>query len=438
MDTSVIGWGQSIDPSRYTAGQRTWQDMATGDSGGQWTTGPGTWNLEGLNFGNAPEQGATAVVDNGVFSGWKGLDGNYWIPTSKVGAAQSQGPMQFGPDVNGWSKNLSGQVQGYNQNEVPAWMKYGTLGALGAMGAYGAAVAAPALIGGSGSSLAPLAGAAPGEAAGAFTGSALAPEAIAGGAGAGGGATSLLGDVVPAGAQPGFGLTPGLEQIATGAAPGGTVSKSMFETLLNRLKNGENIWDITQKFTGGPANTSQGKVGGTGNSILDLLAGVYGARQTKDMSGNLKDMYSAALGRQKPFIDQLLASYQDPNSYYNSNEYKGLASVYQNQVDRQAAAKGRMANPTDREVLLQKHALQNLDEYRKTLTGNINALDPSRYADPYAKGVMAEAYANTPLFTAAGAMGGAGGGGVGNVINTLAQAGSTAEDIWKLVSGWFA
>lgn len=220
--------------------------------------------------------------------------------------------------------------------------------------------------------------------------------------------------------------------VATTAAEGGSILSSIQQA----VKAGMPVLEAIQKF-GGALTQQSGQPGGGGRSILDLLGAYYSAQQNKDYAGNLKGIYSDLTARQNQFRDQLLASYQDPNTFYNSNQWKGLESVYQNQVDRQAAAKGRLANPTDREVLLQKHAMQELEKYRSGLKEAAGLTRPEAALDPLAKGYQAEAWANSPLFTATGGFRAGGGTDIGNIINVLGEAGSTAQDIWKFISGFF-
>jgi hypothetical protein len=190
---------------------------------------------------------------------------------------------------------------------------------------------------------------------------------------------------------------------------------------------------------GQPGQTGQG--GGNMGSLLDLLAGYMGNKNLKDYAGNAKEPYSDAVGRQKPYLDQLLASYQDPNTFYNSNQWKGLESVYQNSIDRGAAKTGTLANPTAREVLLQDHAMKSLEDYRRGLTNAAGITNPAQFLSPYSEGIKAEASAGAQagLNAALGRMRTGGGtpNDFQNVIKTITDAGSTVEDIWDFVSGWF-
>lgn len=210
------------------------------------------------------------------------------------------------------------------------------------------------------------------------------------------------------------------------------------------VKQGMSVSEAIKQIMGGGGGAGGGAggsgVAGGNNGILDLIAGLYSAKQMKDYSGNLKDMYSSQLGRQQPFYNQLLASYQDPNTFYNSNQWKGLESVYQNSIDRQAAKVGRLANPTDREVLLQAHAMKQLENYRSGLRGDVQATDPAKYADAYAKGLQAEAYANAAPWAAIGNMANRPGGVAGSVATTVGQIDDILKaggDIWDVISGWF-
>lgn len=246
--------------------------------------------------------------------------------------------------------------------------------------------------------------------------------------------------------------TPGLVELGGGgagftgstAATGGATSLSALPgagtasgggSFLELLKEyGPKAYELV---AGSPGQ--DGKGGSRG--IIDLLAGYYSSQQNKDLSGNLKGMYSDQRGLQNPYNDLLRASYQDPNVFYNSNQWKGLESVYQNKIDRQAAKGGTIANPTDRERLLQNYAMQELERFRGGLKDAVNAYDPTRLAPIAEKGYNVEANANNPLWAGAGRAGtggpGEGGFSTENYIKQISSTASTAEQIYNLISKWF-
>ena len=141
--------------------------------------------------------------------------------------------------------------------------------------------------------------------------------------------------------------------------------------------------------------------GGFLDDLFGVGKGIYDARQNKDYSNNMKQFYGDALARQDPIRQRLMESYTNPNSFYDSNQWKGLESVYQNSIDRGAAKGGTLANPTAREALLQSYAMKELGNYRQGLTDQMRALDPSKYAEQWSKGSEAERMANMPVGSAA-------------------------------------
>lgn len=347
-------------------------------------------------------------------------------------------------------------VPDYSQQANAKWdtnkLHEGLVGALSpiAIGLGGYALASAAGVAGAGA-----AGGASGATGGltAAEAAALSSEAAGGITGIGAGGTTAAEAAaaagLPVGMTEGAGAASGLVELGGGGAGytgsvapvGGATSTTAlpsssifggmdFTELVT--KYGKDAAGLIQQF----AQSSGGQAGqnGQGGGILDLLKAYYDSQQNKDLSGNLKAMYSDALGRQQPYLQQLLASYQDPDSFYKSNQWKGLESVYQNQIDRKAASTGRMANPTDREVLLQAHAMKGLEDYRTGLRGSISALDPAKYADPYAKGLMAEAFANTPIGAALGRNGIK---SVEDLVGQISSGVTSAGKIWDIFKEFF-
>jgi hypothetical protein len=127
--------------------------------------------------------------------------------------------------------------------------------------------------------------------------------------------------------------------------------------------------------------------------------------------------------------------------FYGSNQWKGLESVYQNKIDRQAAKGGTNANTIDREVKLNNYAMQELEKFRGGLKEAVSAYDPTRLAPIAEKGYNTEAGANNPMWAGLGraGTGGPGEGGISteNYIKTISNTASTAEEIYDLISKWF-
>jgi len=223
--------------------------------------------------------------------------------------------------------------------------------------------------------------------------------------------------------------------------------------IYGKAKKGFNLYD---QFTQSP-NTSRAPAqsgaqsgtpdwmsmitGGNGNTgLLDLWGAIEGSRQTKDYSGNMKNLYDQAQARRQPVLDKLNESYTNPNSFYDSNQWKGLESVYQNSIDRKAGQAGRLANPTDREVLLQQHAMKGLEDYRKGLRDEVTTLSPDNYINPITRGYELESRANNP-YGALGGRGSVGGpgmqGGGGSLGSLLTSAYGGAQQIPAAVRNLF-
>lgn len=363
---------------------------------------------EGVDYGPAPVPGAKPAFDNnGNFIGFgmpgsgggggSGLFGDFgstrtlgtqWIVDPETGMLSDPYNMTSTPSVSGATKFMS--------YAMPIAMMAG----LGA-GAAGGAFSGGAAAGGAGA------------------------EAGAGAGGLlelGGGGAGFTGSTAATGGATSLSALPGAEIAGSGS-------------FLDLLKEyGPKAYELV---AGSPGK--DGKGGSRG--IIDLLAGYYSSQQNKDLSGNLKGMYSDQRGLQNPYNDLLRASYQDPNVFYNSNQWKGLESVYQNKIDRQAAKGGTIANPTDRERLLQNYAMQELEKFRGGLKDAVNAYDPTRLASIAEKGYNVEANANNPLWAGAGRAGtggpGEGGFSTENYIKQISSTASTAEQIYNLISKWF-
>lgn len=167
-----------------------------------------------------------------------------------------------------------------------------------------------------------------------------------------------------------------------------------------------------------------GGQGGGQTGIMDIIGGIDGSRQAKDHSQNLKRMYDEAQARRQPVLDRLNESYTNPNSFYDSNQWKGLESVYQNNIDRQASAGGTIANPMDREAKLNNYAMKELENYRTGLRDQMGKLNPDAYINPMTRSAELEARARNPLY-AMGGRGSVGGpgtqGGAGGLEGIIRQ-----------------
>jgi hypothetical protein len=411
-----------------------WTSYAGTTEGDRWSQGPqGVWDLDPtVDYGAPPEPGMTPFFGNdGRIAGWggartgdagMGLFGNF-------GGDQTRSTYFYNPDG---TLRKDQEVHSPSRDSMTNFMSYAVPIGMAA----GAATQMPGFLASQGLTGAPSAVGAEGA-----IGS-LGVEPIAGsGFSMGSGGATAFGQPFSAGATlAGAGEAGGsLMGLSNLAGVGGAASSGMsaLNKITDLVSKGMDISKAVQMVQGG----GQGQGGGGMGSLLDLISGYMGNKNLKDYAGNAKEPYSDAVGRQKPFLDQLLASYQDPNTFYNSNQWKGLESVYQNSIDRDAAKSGRLANPTDREVLLQQHAMKGLEDYRRGLAGAAGITNPAQFLSPYSEGIKAEASAGAQagLNAALGRMRTGGGtpNDFQNVIKTITDAGSTVEDIWDFVSGWF-
>ena len=404
-----------------------WQSYGMGWSGDQpqpqdWKD-PGFWKADpNVDYGQAPIAGAQRTFDNdGNASGWA-MNGNSILTQEEYDRM-----MQTGATTKGWRAPPSVTRHGDYYIVPSQWEGENHLSRKGRLSKYATMAAGATILGAGAAAYAGAGGAAAGGAGtGATSGTAAgltasSPEVLAGLYGAAG--EPLVGGLTLA------------EAGAAGAIPGVAGTSSGGGSFLELLKEyGPKAYELVAGNNG-----QDGKGGSRG--IIDLLAGYYSSQQNKDLSGNLKGMYSDQRGLQNPYNALLRASYEDPNVFYGSNQWKGLESVYRNKIDRQAAKGGTIANQMDREVKLNNYAMQELEKFRGGLKDAVNAYDPTRLAPIAEKGYNVEANANNPMWAGAGRAGtggpGQGGYSTENYIKQISSTASTAEDIYNLISKWF-
>lgn len=440
-----------------------WQSYGMGWSGDQpqpqdWKD-PGFWKADpNVDYGQAPIAGAQRTFDNdGNASGWA-MNGN-----SILSQEEYDRMMQTGATTKGWRAPPSVTRHGDYYIVPSQWEGENHLSRKGRLSKYATMAAGATILGAGAAAYAGAGGALGGAGTSGLTGAeaaALSAEAAGGVTGIGAGGTTAAeaaaaagigGSAAPAGltasspevlaglyggaGEPLIGGMTLSEAGAAGAIPGVAGTSSGSGSFLELLKEyGPKAYELVAGNQG-----QDGKGGSRG--IIDLLAGYYSSQQNKDLSGNLKGMYSDQRGLQNPYNALLRASYEDPNVFYGSNQWKGLESVYRNKIDRLAAKGGTNANAIDREVKLNNYAMQELEKFRGGLKDAVNAYDPTRLAPIAEKGYNVEANANNPMWAGAGRAGtggpGQGGYSTENYIKTISSTASTAEDIYNLISKWF-
>jgi hypothetical protein len=451
MPNPTNSWNQMSSP--YTPKMGKWIDYSGATEGDRWSQQPqGIWGMDpNVDYGQAPEPGMSPYFDQqGRMAGWtsnqdvgngSGLFGNFGdggnFTTYSIDPMTGQMSGPQGGSVTKSRNSMTNLMSYAMPIAMASGMGYGAAnGAFSGLGAMGGETAA---LGGSEAALGGLGGVEPIAGSGFSMGS--------------GGATAFgqpfSAGATMAGAGEAGGSLMGLSNLA-GVGGGASAGMGQLNQITDLVSKGMSIQDAVKAVgamgggqAGGgaqqPRTTSQG--GGGMGGIADLLAAYYSSQQMKDYSGNLKGMYDDLKRRQDQFMNPLLQSYQDPNSFYGSNQWKGLESVYKNQVDRQAAKGGTLANPTAREVTLQAQAMKELENYRNGLRQSAGLTNPAAALDPLAKGYQAEAFANTAPFAAIGRGGSGSGQNIVNTVNdtwkTITDVGSTAQDIWKFIEGWF-
>lgn len=316
---------------------------------------------------------------------------------------------------------------------APAYMGVGSTAGSGAGAGFGAAEGGGVLGGLTTGDMGITGGLGGGlEQAGAGAGTGQAPGYM----GPGSSAATGGGDIAAQG-----GYAQGTESLMGNA---GEVSSMTPQQLAQYYQQGRGV---VNAVNGGGGNRPTGQ--STGNSMTNpdgsinwgnLLSGVGGAaynyNQQDRYASAMKDMYTQATQRAQPFLDRLNQSYTDPSSYLKGPEYSAIKDIEQNRIDRQASAQGRLSNPTDRDVLMQKFAMQNLSNYRQGLAGTAENMfsTAGRMAPMFQSGATADAARG------AGAFGLLGQGGTNGGIpwQQLGQAGSDAwQQYGPQISDWF-
>ena len=114
---------------------------------------------------------------------------------------------------------------------------------------------------------------------------------------------------------------------------------------------------VSQLLGGGEGDTS-------GGGMLAALINAY----SQNRQGNLQQDWADRLYQDRSqFLERLAQSYADPGSFLTSPDYEAISRINLDQLQRQDAAKGRLANDTGRQKLMNDFAFQQLENYRKGL-----------------------------------------------------------------------
>jgi hypothetical protein len=170
---------------------------------------------------------------------------------------------------------------------------------------------------------------------------------------------------------------------ATAAMTTGAATGPLLESGLSNSFGAPVTAGATAALTGSQMTGPQRPGGQQGNSVLDnilngnaggadlarLIAGLIGSNQQRNYGEALLQRAADATPNRTFYEGQLRSSYESPQSYLEGPEYQAAQAITHNKLQRSDAAGGRLANDYGRQVGLQQHALSNLDQYRRTLSG---------------------------------------------------------------------
>lgn len=108
-----------------------------------------------------------------------------------------------------------------------------------------------------------------------------------------------------------------------------------------------------------------------------------------------------------PFRNMAMNTYNDPGQYFNSPTYKGLASMYQNQYQRQQAASGRRTDKAGLALAMQNFGAKQFNDYTAGLSRfagnpNLTGLQGMYQGAGKAQSNLLNTFANKDLWDAVG------------------------------------
>ena len=350
-------------------------------------------------------------------------------PTLKFKTADKEGTTVPYKLVNGqWTpqmEQVGTKTWDTNSSEQNKWLAIMAAAMAGGAGVGMMSGAAPSGIGGltSGMEMSSLGGGAlPGAAA---SGGASIPWAgpIGMGEALGGGMFGIPATAAPAAAAAGSTIPSWLQSAGTKLAGSGLSS------VLGSLTGGGGSNFVEKE--GGGGNILDSILGKSGNmGLLDMLGAYYSSKSNEKLGDEYTKLWNQMQTNAAPFMQQLQQSYANPNSYWESPEYKALQGIEQNRIERQKAKAGTNSNPSDLAVLLQQHAAKNIDEYRKGLQTSVDSTQRqlAAFAPFMISGLQNSTGSLAPWFASASGMntGAKSGGidinsilkGVGNLLGT--------------------
>lgn len=91
---------------------------------------------------------------------------------------------------------------------------------------------------------------------------------------------------------------------------------------------------------------------------------------SQNQQGNIQRDWAERLYQDRAqFLQRLARTYTNPEEFLSGPEYQALSRTTLDQLQRQDAAKGRLANDVQRQKLMQDYAFEYLNKYRSGLAG---------------------------------------------------------------------
>lgn len=232
------------------------------------------------------------------------------------------------------------------------------------------------------------------------------------------------------------GQIPGLNYVGAltggyGAASNLASGAGGFMDALKLANSGYKLYNGYQNLTQDPSNPTGGgggmpgmvggansqMPGGSGGGNMDWLSQIfnmggslYSANKNDNYADEMRRERERSLAERQPFLDRVgqLSGDAGAENFRSGGTWQAAERVAANNFTRKDAARGNLANDTDRTRLLQDHFMKNLEAERTGARGNLQAFDEKASRDALMKGIEMDRMKNSPLF--AGAAYGAGGG----------------------------
>ncbi len=189
-----------------------------------------------------------------------------------------------------------------------------------------------------------------------------------------------------------------------------------------------------------PGSSGEGSDMGWLDTLMGVGRGMYSANKNENYADELRQERARSLAERQPFLDRVgqLSGDAGAENFRTGGTWQAAERVASNRFNRGAAAGGTLANPTDRERLLQDHFMGKLGEERTSARNDLNSFDEKASRDAFMKGLEMDRMKNSPLFMEAGRTS-AGTGGPGgltpDVVKMLQQIPGGMAYLQQLLQG---